>query len=251
MAPRKKSAESVVEVQEVSIVEFDVRIIGTTPLFQNRMSAKVLQGLLVGSKKKTAAERAQIKHNPLEEFRASAETVPDGPTALGIKVVAIKAAMCDAAIETAGLTKAGTQRLLYMPGSYATLYGVPQLRMDVVRSADINKTPDVRTRAFLPKWGAEFRVGFVTPQLSTQAVATLLSNAGILIGIGDFRQQKGKGAYGSFRIATDEDQAEWDSLVETGGRKQQLAALESPEYADDETAELMAFWEAENRRRSA
>lgn len=229
-----------------------LRIIGTTPLFQNRMSAKVKQGLLVGTKKKTQAEKAQIKHDPLQEYRDSAEVLPDGPTALGLRVVAVKAAMCTAAIETAGLYKTTAQRLLFMPGDYAPLYGTPQLRMDVTRSADVNRTPDVRSRAFLPKWGAEIDIQYIMPQLSTASVVSLLCNAGMLIGVGDYRQEKGKGAFGSFRvIGPGEQDDEWDELVANHARETQEAALEAPEYADDETAELMEFFQQEKKRRAA
>jgi len=121
-----------------------LRIVGTTALFQNRMANKAKQQLLTGGQKKGKADRAGIKHDPLKEFRDSAEILPDGPTALGLRIVAVKAAMCTAALETPGLTKTGAQRLLFMPGDHVALYGTPQLRMDVVRSADINRTPDVR-----------------------------------------------------------------------------------------------------------
>lgn len=230
-----------------------LRIIGETPLFQNRMANKAKQQLLVGGRKKTKADRAQIKHDPIQEFRDSAEILPHGgPTLLGLRVTAVKAAMCTAALETAGLTKTSAQRLIFMPGDLAPLYGTPMLRMDVVRSADINRTPDVRTRAFLPKWGAEIEVQFIVPQLSVSSVVSLLCNAGVLVGIGDFRQEKGKGAFGSFRvIGEDEDDAEWNDLVENHGRAAQEAAFADPEYADKDTADLMAYFYEETRRRAA
>lgn len=153
-----KQIETEIVVPELRRGVVRLRIIGQTPMFQNRMAAKAKQQLLVGGRKKTAADRAQIKHHPIAEFRDSLERIGDGPTALGLRVVAMKAAMCTAAIETAGITKTSAQRLLFMPGELAALYGTPQLRMDIVRSADINRTPDVRTRAFLPKWGAEIEI---------------------------------------------------------------------------------------------
>ena len=76
-----------------------LRIIGVTPLFQNRMANKAKQELLVGGRKKNKAERANIKHDPFAEYRNSAEILPDGPTALGLRVVAVKAAMADAALK--------------------------------------------------------------------------------------------------------------------------------------------------------
>lgn len=248
----KKEENTEITIQPLKRGTVKLRIIGVTPLFQNRMAEKAKQQLLVGSQKKGKADRAAIKHHPLEEFRNSAEILPDGPTALGLRVVAVKAAMATAALETPGLTKSSAQRLLFMPGDFVPLYGTPQLRMDVVRSADIARTPDVRTRCFLPKWGAEVTIHFITPQLSVQSVVSLLCNAGVLVGVGDFRQEKGKGAFGSFRVLGEgEKDAEWDDLVKKHGRAAQRAALDEPEYADRDTEDLMEFFHSEVKRRAA
>ena len=247
-----KKAETEIHVPVLTQGAAKLRIIGTTPMFQNRMANKATHSLLVGSKKKTLAEKALIKHNPPEEYRNSAEKMMDGPTALGLRVVAVKAAMCTAALETAGITKTSSQRLLFMPGDLTPLYGIPQLRMDIVRSADINKTPDVRTRCFIPKWGAEIEIKYITPQLSIASVVALLCNAGVLVGVGDFRQEKGKGSFGSFRVLGEgQEDDEWDDLVTNHGRIAQLAALENPEFANSDTVELMEFYEGEVKRRAA
>jgi hypothetical protein len=253
MAIKKAETQSEIKIPALQQGGATLRIIGTTPLLQNRMANKVKQVLLVGGRRKTAAERQDIKHHPLQEFRDSAEILqsyPEGPTALGLRVTAIKGAMCSAALETAGVTKTSAQRLIFMPGDYVDLYGTPQLRMDVVRSADINKTPDVRSRAYLPQWGAEVDIRYIMPQLSQHSVGTLLANAGVLIGVGDGRQEKGKLSFGCFRVIGDEQDDEWDDLVKNHGRKQQLAALESPSYATPETKELIEFYESEIAKRS-
>lgn len=252
MAVKKSAQETTLVIPPIKQEIIKLRIIGTTPMFQNRMAEKARQQLLVGSAKKTKAERLELKHDPIREYQSSAEILRDGPTALGVRVVAIKAAMCQAALETPGLTKTSAQRLIFMPGDHYALYGTPQLRIDVVRSADINRTPDMRTRCFLPKWGAEVEIRYVRPALNASSVATLLANAGFLIGIGDFRQDKGKGAFGSFRVLGEGDQDdEWDELILNHGRDAQMAALENPEFANEETVELMEFYESEVRRRAA
>lgn len=249
---KKINVSETLEIPVLKMATATVRIIGATPMFQNRMAQKAAQQLLVGSTRKTKADRANIKHDPLAEYQASMEQIHDGPTALGLRVVAVKASMCTAALETAGITKTSAQRLIFMPGDLVPLYGTPQLRMDITRSADINRTPDVRTRAFLPKWGAELTIQYVTPQLSMSGVATLLCNAGILVGLGDFRQEKGKGAFGSFRVITpDQQDDEWDDLIANHARMQQLRAIAKPEFANAETEELMTFYDGEVRRRAA
>lgn len=230
-----------------------LRLIGTEPLFMNRMSAKAKQVLLVGSKKKTTAEKANIKHDPMREFvDAMDRNMATGPTALLQRIDAIKSSMCEAAIETEGLTKTGTQRLLFLPGEKTPFYGVPQLRMDITRNADPGRTPDVRTRPFFPQWGCEVEVQYIMPQLNQHAVVTLLSNAGVLIGLGDFRQGKGKGCYGQFRvIGADQQDDEWDFLVKNCGRSAQEAAIKNPEFANFETEELFEFCLGETKRRAA
>jgi hypothetical protein len=252
MATTKKTEDTTIEVQPLRQGVTKLRIIGTTPLYQNRMAAKAKQQLLVGGGKKTKAERAHIKHNPLQEFRDSAEILTGGPTALGLNVIALKAAMCTAALETPGLTKTAAQRLLFMPGEFAPLYGTPQLKMDVVRSADMNRTPDIRSRCYLPIWGAEIDVTFVSPQLSMTSVINLACNAGLLVGVGDFRQEKGKGSFGSFRVVGQgTDDEEWNALVKGHGRKAQEFALKDPEYAGRDTEDLMEFFFGEVKRRAA
>lgn len=251
MASKTQDSAEIV-IQPLRRGSTKLRIIGVTPLFQNRMANKVKGQLLVGSRKKTRSEKIEIKHHPIEEYRDSAEILPSGPTALGLRVTAVKAAMATAAIETAGLTKTSTQRLLFMPGDFSPLYGTPQLRLDVVRSADINKTPDIRSRAYLPKWGAEIEIQYIVPQLSITAVVSLLCNAGLLIGVGDYRQEKGKGAFGSFRVIGEgEEDAEWDDLVANHGRAAQLKALDKPEYANQDTIDLMDHYFSETKRRAA
>ena len=81
--------------------------------------------------------------------------------------------------------------------------------MDIVRSADMNKTPDVRTRAYLPQWCAEVTVKYVVPTLSAHSIVSLLSNAGTIVGIGDFRQEKGRGSYGTFAVSGAEDMGDY------------------------------------------
>lgn len=230
-----------------------LKLIGTTPLYFNAMSAKAKRDLLIGGGKKTAAQKREIKHNPEQEYRDSVHRAPDGETLLCFPSPAVKAAMATAALETAGVTKSSVNRLIFMPEQKIKIWGRPFMKMDVVRSADINKTPDVRTRAFLPDWCAEVDVAFVTPTLSAHAIVSLLQNAGTICGLGDFRQEKGKGSFGTFAVAGDElgpYQEHWDAITQEG-RDVQQEALDNPVPYDDDTRELMEILEEERQRRSA
>lgn len=230
-----------------------LRMIGNTAMYFNAMSAKAKRDLLIGGGKKTAAEKRELKHNPEREFRDSVYRMADGPTLLGFPAPGVKAAMAEAALETKSVTKASANRLIFMPEQRIKVWGKPFLKMDVVRSADIAKTPDIRTRAFLPRWCAEVDIAFITPTLSIHSVVSMLSNAGAIIGIGDFRQGKGKGAYGTFTVHGDDMgdlQGLWDEIT-AEGREVQQAALDNPECADDDTLALMGLLEEERARRAA
>ena len=249
----KRQEAGTLQIDALKQGRVTLRMIGTTPLYFNAMSAKAKRSLLIGGGKKTAAERKVLKHDPEQEFRDSVYRQPIGDTLLCFPAPGVKGAMSTAALETPGVTKTSVQRLIFLPQQKINVWGKPYLKMDVVRSADMNKTPDVRTRAFLPRWCAEVDIAFVTPTLSAHAVVSLLQNAGVIVGIGDFRQEKGRGSYGTFAVAgTDmgEWQPMWDEIT-AEAREVQQGALEHPEFADDDTAELMEMLADERIRRAA
>lgn len=249
----KKAEAGTLHIDALKQGRVTLRMIGTTPLYFNAMSAKAKRTLLIGGGKKTAAEKKELKHDPEQEFRDSVYRQPSGPTLLGFPAPGVKGAMATAALETPGVTKTSVQRLIFLPQQRINIWGKPLLKMDVVRSADMNKTPDVRTRAFLPRWCAEVDIAFVTPTLSVHSVVSLLANAGVIVGIGDFRQEKGRGSYGTFAVAGDDlgDWSDYWAEVTAEGRAVQEAAMSEPEFADEETADLMEMLQDERIKRAA
>lgn len=249
-----KTQNTTMEIHALKQGRIKLRMIGQTPMYFNSMGAKAWRDLLVGGGKKTAAQKKDIKHNPEQEFRDSIYKKSTGDTYLCFPAAGVKGAMSTAALETAGITKSSVQRLIFLPESHIQIWGKPYMKMDIVRSADMNKTPDVRTRAFLPNWCAEVDIRFVTPTLSTHSIVSLLSNAGTIVGIGDFRQEKGRGSYGTFSVSGSEDmgdmQAVWNEITQEA-RDVQEAAMNDPECFDEQTAELMEFMQEERLRRAA
>lgn len=253
MAVKKNTApDEITDILKVTTGTFLVHIVGTSPLILNRMSEKAKHELLMPKGRKTAVEKAtSLKHLPVEEYRASAYTLKDesNPTFLALLATSFKGALRSAALDMPGAKKAQIGRLTYIAGDYVGIYGVPKLFMAIVRSADMNKTPDVRTRAIVPKWACRFEVTYVQPLIRAQAVANLLAAAGLTIGVGDGRPEKGAMSYGQFRIA-DKDDPEFLSILKTGGRDAQIAGLESPVCYDDETTELLSWFEDERGKRT-
>jgi hypothetical protein len=242
--------------QEIQIVEINQSsiefcILGTSPLIFNRMAEKAKRELLAPKGKKTAADKAaQMKHNPVDEFRNSMykHETDDHPTRLKFPAPAFKGAMATAALDLPGMKKSEIGRLCWVEGVSANIYGIPQLHMGVVRSADMNRTPDIRTRAIVEHWCARIKVWFVQPKLRAGAIANILAASGVTCGIGDFRQEKGKGNYGQYVVVGD-DNPDFRFLEANCGREAQDAAIAVAEPYDADAAELLAWWKSEFEKR--
>jgi hypothetical protein len=255
MAVKKSATDNNIQIHELKQGEVKLRMIGQTPLYFNSMGSKAMRDLLAGSRKKTAADKQNIKHNPEVEYRETMYTKKDGDTALYFPAAGVKGAMATAALETEGIKKTSVQRLIFLPQSNIQIWGKPYMKMDIVRSADMNRTPDVRTRAYLPEWCSEITIRYVTPTLSKNGIISLLANAGQIVGIGDFRQEKGRGSFGTWTVASAEKMSDWQQetwdRITAQSREVQELAIEYPEYADQETADLMDFMHEERERRAA
>jgi hypothetical protein len=246
----KKSAGPVTEIDIIKIQKgratFYIR--GTSPFIYNAMSNKVKGGLLSPHKKSNAEKAATAKHDPPSEFRGTLYTAPTGPTLLVFPVVAFKRALASAALDSGSAKRTQVDRLVWAIGERVSMYGVPLLRMDVVRSADMNRTPDVRTRACLAEWACKIDLAFMMPAINHTVLANLLALAGDIRGVGDFRQEKGAGNFGQFQIVNDDD-ADWHRIVKEGGRAAQEAAVRNPVCYDGEAEALLSLWQEDTKRR--
>ena len=223
---------------------------GASPLIFNTYRDKAMHELLMPGGGKTKSEKAStLKHNPYAEFRGSAHFLaPQSETLLALPSTAFKSAMMTAARDMDGLTGAGVGRNIYVQGSYIPIYGIPKLRMDMVRSAGMNKTPDVRTRCTVPEWACRLTVRFAKPVMRERIVANIVAAAGIISGVGDFRNEKGKGSFGEYELVSESDK-DFKRIVKAGGRAAQVSAMNSPEFYDERTADLMTWWVDEAKRR--
>ena len=154
MPPKKDN--SPLYVQRLAVDERTFKILGLTPIYHNRMSAKAKQQLLVGGQRKTVADRRELKHNPFEEFRDSLHHCPglNPNTDLGFPAVGVKAALATAALVVSGIAKTDVQRLVFLPEEMIPIYGVPRLRMDVTRNADPKRTPGHSDPRLHPRLGS-------------------------------------------------------------------------------------------------
>jgi len=245
------ASNETLDILEVSRGQVDFYVLGESPLICNAMSAKARQTLLMPAGRKTAAEKAiTLKHDPTQEFNNSIyrSLEEDAPTLITLKATSFKKAMMGAAIDIPGAKKAQIGRLLYIVGDEIPIWGIPEVMMSVTRSADMAKTPDVRTRAIVPTWCSKFRVEFTEPMLKAPVISKLLGAAGMMQGVGDWRVEKGSGNYGRFMVV-DEDHPQVQLLMQAAGREAQIEAMETPTAYDSETQQLMDWYQEELYRR--
>ncbi len=224
-------------------------VLGESPLIFNRLSEKAQRQLLCPPEKKNHAQRiTTAKHSPLDEFRASPNTLLEGDSFLAMPSTAFKGALRSVAVDMPGATKAQLGRLTYVDGEMVQIFGVPKLLMSPVRNAGMNKTPDIRSRAILPEWAAVVTIKYTTPMINRTAIFNLFAAAGTIIGIGDWRPEKGSGNYGRFNLVNEDDKA-FVRIVKEGGRDAQIAAMKRADPYNTETEELLAWFDEEMDRR--
>lgn len=251
MSGTSKTDTATISVNRIQTGFLDLCIVGKSPLILNSMSAKSKGTLLLpeATSRRTKAERAAagLKHEPILEYQRSVyrDITPNGGTRIMLPCPAFKGAIATAALRLPGTTKTEIGQLVWIVGSYVPVYGVPQLLMSVVRSADMNKTPDIRSRAIIAEWSTRIIIQFVEPNLTANVVGNLLHAAGLICGVGDFRQEKGKGSHGQFRICQDEHDEDYRRIVANGGRVVQDENLQDPTCYDYETEELFSWYSEE------
>lgn len=244
---KAKTTSAEISILEISTGRMTFALVGKTPLIYNRMTEKAKRDLLLPRRKKNAVERAaSLKHDPVEEYRASVlrNVGNSAETRLALLASAFHGAMKSAALDLPGTRKSEIGRLTWVDGVQLSAYGVPKLLMSVVRMNDIARTPDIRTRAIVPEWACLVTVEFVMPNLTEKGIANLVAAAGLIAGVGDWRQEKGSGNFGQFRIVN-EDDVDLRRIMAAGGRVPQDAALKNPECYDADTEELLAWYTAE------
>lgn len=244
---KSSTNETEISILEVMQGELNACLLGIQPLIFNAMSEKVRHELLMPAPKKNAAAKAaNLKHQPLDEYRNSTyqNRDKDADTRLNFPASAFKRALASAALDIPGAAKAQIGRLVWCTGDRVDIYGVPKMLMAITRSADMNKTPDVRTRAIVPEWACRISLRFMKPILKDQVIANLLAAAGFTQGIGDWRQQKGAGSYGQFKLVSENDK-DFVRICKQGGRVAQDAGLNAPTFYDEETERLYTWFNAE------
>lgn len=185
-----------------------VKIIGTSPLMMNKMSArekrKMMEGMLEGSRGKKGKNREP--KNFEAEFRDAIHYSDDGW--YGFPASAFRAAMISAC-KTVGFAMTRAKLSLFVLGEgfdretgepLVRVHGEPE-RVDMV--VRIQNTTNLIARPVWKKWHITLHLRWDADQFSSSDVANLINRVGQQVGIGagrhDSRQSTGLG-YGCFEV---------------------------------------------------
>src|SRR3954471_3524854 len=247
MVTKKTTEEaSAISVIEIERAEIEYCLVGVQPMIFNRINEKAKRELLLPSGRKNEAEKlASLKHDPVWEYRASVYRHPrdDHPTRFYMPPTSIKAGICTAALDMPKTKKTQIGRLVWIEDKQLDIWGAPLLYMTPVRQADINRTPDIRTRAILPRWATRVTISYARPLMREPVITSLLNAAGYTVGIGDYRQEKGKGSFGQWRITAPDD-PEFLDITQNEGRETQDQMLELAQCYDSESEDLLTWYNA-------
>jgi hypothetical protein len=246
MAKKAAVAANTIEIQTIELAQATYQLYGITPLIMHRFDWKAWQELLMPSRKKNQAEKeASLKHDPVNEFRNCIYLNRDRTRKALIHLPegAIHQCVAAAAIDMPGAKRTQMERLTGVVDTQIDLFGVPQMFMRMVRNSDMNRTPDVRTRPIFPQWACSVTIRWVKNRLTEKTIGNLIGAAGQIVGIGDWRPERG-GSYGRFNLVAHDDRRFLD-IVNKQGRVAQDSALKEPIYFDDDTREIMTWFESE------
>jgi hypothetical protein len=91
-------------------------------------------------------------------------------------------------------------------------------------------------------------VSYIKPVLRDQSVINLMAAAGYIAGIGDWRQQRGSGNYGSFKVVDTSD-SEYLEIINATTYAGQAEAMQRAEPYDKQTEKMLGWFSVESKRR--
>jgi len=217
--------QEVVDLPEIKVKKFKIRIVGDTPFIVHAWSEKAKKEMLdvqTGKPKK-----AKEPKNPVADFINSMYWLTPMPEEMtekafesaikkgakfGMPVVMFKKAAANGA-RLNGAAKFNNEVFARMwvvgdagGGEYATIKGnlkvskdniVPTMREDMVKIGGVTKVADLRYRGEFKNWSVDLEVTINSGITSIEEVINYLNLGGFSAGVGEWRINKG-GIHGAY-----------------------------------------------------
>ena len=165
-----------IEIPEIRVETFQVKLIGDSPLIMHAWSEKAKKMMLDKQMKK--ATTGKEAKDPFRDFCDSMYWLtekPENPTMedvmnakYGFPVTAFKSAAVDAGFQQGILAKKTTARgAFHILGEYAVIEGTPEMREDMVR---IVGTSDIRYRGEFKNWSTVLTIRYNPIAMSAEQI---------------------------------------------------------------------------------
>lgn len=206
MAITKKNDTTTVSIPAMDLRDFDLRIVGDTPLISHAWDEKAKLMMLNKQMKKATSGREA--RDPFREFVNSLYWLsekPENPTmedvqaaTFGFPVIAFKAAAVDGGFQSGVLDKKTTARGAFqIMGDMAVIEGTPEMREDMVRIG--MGTADLRYRGEFKTWATTLHIRYNARAMSLEQIINLFNIGGFACGVGEWRPSK-DGSFGTYHV---------------------------------------------------
>ena len=186
-----------VDIPDVYINEFEITLVGDSPLIVHNWDEKSKRMMLDKQMKK--AKTGKQAKNPEEDFKATMYRLEDGGH--GFPARGFKATAVNACRQIDGIAMTEARGSFQVVGELIRLKcSKPVMREDMVRIG--MGTSDIRFRAMYEQWEAEITIRHNADFMSREQIVNLFNTAGFCSGIGEWRPSSPKcaGSFGMFHV---------------------------------------------------
>lgn len=215
-----------------TFMAFDVWVIGLSPLIVHAWSSKAKIEML-SKQVKAIKGKGREQRDPEQDFVSSLYNMPDdhlGRKAFGFPATGLKKSILTVAHKDKGLARSAVQSSLWINAEMVRvqtafkgaicdlplvrIYGSdPAMREDMVKiGSGLNKTASLAYRGQFSTWAINLKGRFNTANMTADALAFLIKDAGLACGLGEWRNEK-SGVFGAFVVASAEEAEQWSAYA--------------------------------------
>lgn len=208
---------------------FDIWLVGDTPLITHAWSEKAKREML--QKQVKATKPGKELRDPEAEFNSSLYDMGNGT--FGFPVTGVKKCILSAAHKDKGIPKTTIKSALWLDAEMTRvmpalssavcdmplirIYGSqPEMREDMVKIGGMSKTANFTYRSQFTEWALKVTGKINTVAVTAEALAYLISEAGMAYGIGEWRNER-DGVFGAFHLGSAREAHNWDQYASGNG----------------------------------
>lgn len=217
----KKEEKKTIAVETMKVSEYDITIVGDTPLIVHAWSEKAKKEMLGKQTKETKTKGHAIRE-PWREFVDGLYWITEKPemnsiedfydacekgAKFGFPVVAVKKSAQSSAYRVgAEKNKMGLRGAFFIDSIGDDLLGeiitdeAPEMREDMVKIGGISKVSDLRYRPMFRNWKMKLHIKLnENAGYTIEQIVNYINMAGFMNGIGEWRAEK-DGQFGMFHV---------------------------------------------------